>query len=61
MTTMTVIYLDNGETVDTEMTYSDVVKALSNVGGPVPFVEFVNTNGHKEAVVPAHVVEVYQA
>ena len=59
--TKTVISLDNGKEVWTRMAYSDVIKALSNIGGPVSFVELVNMNGNKEAVLPAHVVAVYQA
>lgn len=55
--TNTVIYLDDGETVDTKMAYSDVIQALSK---PVPFVEVANTNGYKAAVSPAHVTSVCQ-
>lgn len=55
--TKTIIYLDNGETVATEMTYSDVLNALTKSTG---FFEFTNVCGGKEAVSPAHVAEVCQ-
>lgn len=55
--TETWIYLDNGEEVWTRMAYSDVLNALAKSTG---FVEFTNTDGMKEAVSPAHVVEVCQ-
>lgn len=55
------IELDNDDVEKIQMAYSDVIKALSNIGGPVSFVELVNMNGNKEAVLPAHVVAVYQA
>lgn len=53
----TTIVLDNGEEVWTRMTYSDVINALATSTG---FVEFTNTDGMKEAISPAHVVEVFQ-
>lgn len=55
--TETWIYLDNGEEVWTIMAYSDVLNSLTESTG---FVEFTNTDGMKEAVSPAHVVEVFQ-
>lgn len=55
--TKTIIYLDNDESVFTEMTYSDVLNALTKSTG---FVEFINVCGEKEAVSPAHVAEVRQ-
>lgn len=55
--TETWIYLDNGDEVRTRMAYSDVLNALTKSTG---FVEFTNTAGAKEAVSPAHVVEVFQ-
>lgn len=51
------ISLDNGEAVWTRTTYSDVLNALEKSTG---FVEFTNVCGAKEAVSPAHVVEVVQ-
>lgn len=55
----TAIFLDNGEAVWTAMPYSDVLNLLTN--NEAAFVEFTNIDGHKEAVSPSHVVEVYEA
>lgn len=55
----TLISLDNDEGVWTEMCYSDVLNLLTN--NEAAFVEFTNLEGHKEAVSPAHIVEVYEA
>lgn len=55
----TMICLDNDECVWTEMCYSDALNLLTN--NEAAFVEFTNLNGHKEAISPAHVVEVYEA
>lgn len=55
----TFISLDNDEVVWTEMCYSDVLNLLTN--NEAAFVEFTNIEGRKEAVSPAHVVEVYEA
>lgn len=53
----TIISLDDGNVVRTEMSYSDVLNLLTQ---STAFAEFTNTGGHKEAVSPAHVVEVYE-
>lgn len=55
----TMICLDNDEVVWTEMSYPDVLNLLTN--NEAAFVEFTNLDGHKEAISPAHVVEVYEA
>lgn len=55
----TMICLDNDEVVWTEMSYPDVLNLLTN--NEAAFVEFTNLEGRKEAVSPAHVVEVYEA
>ena len=56
----TVICLDNGEEVWTKMPYSDVLNLLTHINQSTIFVEFPNMNGRKQAVSPAHVVEVIE-
>lgn len=55
--TETIIYLDNGESISTKMPYSDVLNLLAQ---PATFAEFPNMNGRKQAISPAHVVEVLE-
>ena len=58
--TETIIYLDNGESISTKMPYSDVINLLTHINQSTAFVEFPNMNGRKQAVSPAHVVEVLE-
>lgn len=57
--TQTVISLDNGETVYTEMVYSDVIKSLVHARKLGVYVEFYDLLAdEKVAVSPAHVAAV---
>lgn len=55
------IELDNDDVEKIQMAYSDVLKKLSNAEKSGSFAEFYDQFGHKVAVLPAHVVAVYQA
>lgn len=54
-------YLDNDENFWTAMTYSDVLNLLTHINQSTVFVEFTDIYGHKRAVSPAHIVEVYDS
>lgn len=56
--TKTIICLDNDNVARTAMPYSDVLNLLTS--NEAAFVELTDLGGHKEAISPAHVVEVYE-